>query len=97
MFVYRLAIMKEGKIYCQDTIPRLKHKFGKGFTVLLKLKGKSQVENLEEVVVDVGGETNSHEERYGLLAESKEVEAVKKSMQTAYRCTLQDEHAVSFY
>lgn len=89
--------MKEGKIYCQDTIPRLKNKFGKGFTVLLKLKSKSQVENLEEVVTDARGETNSREEQSCLLIESKEVEAIKKSMQSAYRCTLQDEHAVSLF
>lgn len=81
--------MKKGKIYCQDTIPRLKHKYGKGFTVLLKLKSKTQVENAEETATD------SNTEHSTLLADSKEVEAVKHCMQHTYTCILQDEHAVS--
>ena len=42
----RLAIMVNGQFQCFGNIPHLKHKFGQGFTILVKLKkGSANDEN----------------------------------------------------
>lgn len=94
-----LAIMKKGEIYCQDTIPRLKQQFGKGFTVLLKLKAANEpldvVDGMSVPVADV-----DEMETTNLLpddADSKQVTAVRQAIERMYKnnYVLKDKHMVS--
>lgn len=95
--------MKEGRIYCQDTIPKLKKEFGKGFNILLKLKTAN--ENYDEVDarsnnVDVSTVNSNDMELLSLLPDSSDPQPVKivmHSINTIYRdhCTLKDKHLVS--
>lgn len=91
----RLAIMKEGKIYCQGTLPKLKEKFGKGYTVLLKLKYSGDEDELSEVVVEEVDGRMSRQNSSG-SASAKDVEAVMNKMKELYgtNCRLRDKHKV---
>lgn len=99
-FVFSLAIMKKGEIYCRGTIPKLKQQYGKGFTVLLKLKPSS------EAVDEVDGIAHSSEEldseTESLIQsddnDSKQVKDVMRSMAKLYRknYTLKDKHLVCY-
>lgn len=91
--------MKKGEIYCQDTVPRLKQQFGKGFTILLKLK------SLNEPIDEVDGAMHTSEdldsETESLLQTSdhdpKPVKDVMRSVVRLYKknLILKDKHLVS--
>lgn len=99
--VYSLAIMKQGEIFCQGTIPRLKQKYGKGFTVLLKLKSSN--ESIDEVdgsaqplLPQHSGDSSEPKTSQPC---SKQVEDVKRSVTNMYsknKITLKDQHLVSY-
>lgn len=89
--------MKNGEIYCQGTIPRLKQQYGKGFTLLLKLKSSIQpTDEVDGVSEEFDSETEN------LLQatddDSKQVKDVMRSVLRMYKkhLTLKDKHLVSF-
>lgn len=96
---FRLAIMKKGEIYCQDTIPRLKQKYGKGFTLLLKLKSTSEPVDEVDGVSSVSEELDSESENLLQVKEDdpKQVKDVMRHVVRLYKrnITLKDKHMVS--
>lgn len=90
--------MKKGKIRCQDTIPRLKQEFGKGFTVLLKLKSSNEpVDEVDGSAQPLLPPSEKNSEPKTLQPCSRQVEEVKNSVKNMYpeKITLRDQHLVS--
>lgn len=83
--------MKQGVIFCQDTIPRLKQEYGKGYTIVLKIKSSGGV--LEEVVTDGASSSMLSTDQ-----SNTDLDNVVKAMKKAFgkELTLRDRHAVSF-
>lgn len=92
--------MKNGSIYCQGTVPRLKQQYGKGFTVMLKLKSTveppiDEVDGVAYTTDDLDSETENllQIDEY----DSKQVKDVMRSVYKLYRknIELKDKHLVS--
>lgn len=92
--------MKKGEIYCQDTVPRLKQKYGNGFTVILKLKSSSEPTDEVDGIESPLSEQFDSETEILLQAsddDSKQVKDVMRSVMRIYKnnLTLKDKHLVS--
>lgn len=94
--------MKKGEIYCQGTIPRLKQEYGKGFTVLLKLKSSNEPVDEVDGVADISQDADLETETLlsnsdGDEHDSKQVKDIMRSVKRMYKkhITLKDKHLVS--
>ncbi|KAG5682373.1 hypothetical protein PVAND_011729 [Polypedilum vanderplanki] len=85
MLCNRLGIMKNGELKCIGYIQKLKEKFGKGFSLMVKMKPKVPLENdlLLEVAQDLTDSSPS-------LIES--ITDIKLQLQSLFTCDLKDEH-----
>lgn len=88
--------MKKGEIYCQDTIPKLKQIYGKGFALILKLKSTPE----DEVAGASAMSDELDREIEDLLPATDDPKRVKDVMRHVVRLykgniSLKDKHLVS--
>lgn len=92
MLCNRLGIMKNGEMKCIGYIQKLKEKYGKGFSLMIKVKPN---------VLDNGGFSNmegSRTETDSIDSSAPPLETVtniKLQLQALFTCDLKDEHDVS--
>jgi ABC-type uncharacterized transport system ATPase subunit len=87
MLCNRLGIMKNGELKCIGYIQKLKEKYGKGFSLMLKMKPKIPTEN-DPILAAAQDLTDSSPS----LIES--VTDIKLQLQALFTCDLKDEHEV---
>lgn len=93
MLCNRLGIMKNGEMKCIGYIQKLKEKFGKGFSLMIKVKPKV----LEREIY--GQMEISRTETDSIDSSAPNVESVteiKLQLQSLFTCELKDEHDVRF-
>ena len=88
MLCNRLGIMKNGEMKCIGYIQKLKEKYGKGFSLMIKVKPKV----LDETDVDGRTETDSIPSSSPI---TESVTDIKLQLQSLFSCDLKDEHDVS--
>lgn len=86
MLCNRLGIMKNGEMKCIGYIQKLKEKYGKGFSLMIKVKPKT-----EESVT----ETDSMAPSLPSPVVEESVTDIKLQLQSLFTCELKDEHDVS--
>lgn len=80
----RLGIMKNGELQCIGCIQKLKEKYGKGFSLMIKVKPNVPIDN-DHIARDMTDSSPS-------LMES--VTDIKLQLQNIFSCELKDEHEV---
>ncbi|KAF5274074.1 hypothetical protein FQR65_LT04472 [Abscondita terminalis] len=102
----KLAIMKSGELECYGTIPKLKEKYGQGFTVMLKLKSSLISIVVNPLNQDDSDSTASQSQPLSppqttekvdmvTMGDSEEVKSLMKYFEEKYKgfCTLRDKHS----
>lgn len=93
MLCNRLGIMKNGEMKCIGYIQKLKEKFGKGFSLMIKVKPKI-LEREAYCQTDAAiTETDSIDSSPPTL---ESVTDIKLQLQSLFTCDLKDEHDVRF-
>lgn len=93
MLCNRLGIMKNGEMKCIGLIQKLKEKYGKGFSLMIKCKPKT-VEKESYGAMEVSRtETDSIDSSPPAI---ESVTDIKLQLQSLFTCELKDEHDVSF-
>lgn len=93
MLCNRLGIMKNGEMKCIGYIQKLKEKYGKGFSLMIKVKPH---------VLDHTGMERSRTETDSIDSTAQPTEAtetvtgIKLQLQSLFTCDLRDEHDVRF-
>lgn len=92
MLCNRLGIMKNGEMKCIGYIQKLKEKYGKGFSLMIKVKPKV----LERVAMAQMEGTRTETDSIASSAPTLEtVTDIKLQLQSLFTCDLKDEHDVS--
>ncbi|XP_031329080.1 ATP-binding cassette sub-family A member 3-like isoform X1 [Photinus pyralis] len=96
----KLAIMKAGQLECYGTIPKLKEKYGQGYTVMLKLKSCINIVVNHDDTDSTASQSqplsaNSRRDTNLASGDSEEVKNLMLAFENKYKdlCTLRDKHA----
>jgi ABC-type multidrug transport system ATPase subunit len=90
MLCNRLGIMKNGELKCIGYIQKLKEKYGKGFSLMMKLKPQVPQSNDHDLVDQKSLDLTDSAQT---LVES--VTDIKLQLQALFTCDLKDEHEVN--
>lgn len=74
----KLAIMKAGELECYGTIPKLKQKYGQGFTVMLKLKPTLLTISIDPANIEDDQSTTSQSRPLSMPANQNDPASKKK-------------------
>lgn len=92
MLCNRLGIMKNGEMKCIGYIQKLKEKYGKGFSLMIKVKPKVIERSAMAHMEGSRTETDSIDSS---LAPLETITDIKLQLQALFSCDLKDEHDVS--
>lgn len=92
MLCNRLGIMKNGEMKCIGLIQKLKEKYGKGFSLMIKVKPKLLAGDGMYIVDEPRTETDSIRSS---PPPAESVTDIKLQLQSLFTCELKDEHDVS--
>lgn len=91
MLCNRLGIMKNGEMKCIGYIQKLKEKYGKGFSLMVKIKPQVLQNNDH---VDQGSRDLTDSSPSLMESQVESVTDIKLQLQTLFTCDLRDEHEV---
>lgn len=89
MLCNRLAIMAKGELKCIGYIQSLKSKFGKGFSLVVKLKQSATP------VISLTEPDYGNSPAMSSMNCNSDVEEIKKEVKNEFDCSIRDEHNVS--
>lgn len=94
MLCNRLGIMKNGEMKCIGYIQKLKEKYGKGFSLMIKVKPKVLVDSVD--MSHMEGSTTQTDSIDSCTTPTETVTDIKLQLQAMFTCELKDEHDVRF-
>lgn len=91
MLCNRLGIMKNGEMKCIGYIQKLKEKYGKGFSLMVKIKPQVPQNNDH---VDLSSRDLTDSSPSLMESQVESVTDIKLQLQALFTCELRDEHEV---